>query len=82
MARHATEAKPSKRIAQVKSSKRVAWAKPAQRTASVNQKARKLVANHATSKGRSKRSIASYIKRGTGIASYYVAKYTRFAIAR
>lgn len=29
-----------------------------------------------------KRSVAGYIKRGTGIANYYVAKYTRFAFAK
>jgi len=37
------------------------------------------VAQHASG---SRRSVAAQIRRGTGIANYYVAKYTRFAFAR
>lgn len=29
-----------------------------------------------------KKSVADYIKKGTGIANYYVSKYTRFALAK
>lgn len=63
-------------------------AKPATRTAKAKRAApekyagtknKRHVAQRASAKPR---SVAGHIRRGTGIANHYVAKYTRFAFAR
>ncbi|MEQ1715104.1 MAG: hypothetical protein ABL907_03825 [Hyphomicrobium sp.] len=80
------------RKAHAKPAERSVHAAPARRFAhKAHAKPRTQVAKARTNKGQrhyarhtggSKRSVADYIKRGTGIANHYVAKYTRFAFAR
>lgn len=63
-------------------------AKPATRTAKATHAVTsKYVAHHskrhfAQRANGPSRSVATHIRRGTGIANYYVAKYTRFAFAK
>lgn len=66
-------AAPSKNAVTPKAAKRTAEAKPSKRAAKTH------VAQHAHGP---QRSVAEHIRRGTGIANYYVAKYTRFALAK
>lgn len=42
-------------------------------------KSKRRIAHHASGP---RKSVAGYVRRGTGIANYYVAKYTRFAFAK
>lgn len=63
-------------------------AKPATRTAKATHAVTaKYVVHHskrhfAQRANGPRRSVATHIRRGTGIANYYVAKYTRFAFAK
>jgi hypothetical protein len=75
-------AKPAVRLAKTKpSTKQIATGKRATRVVHAQYQARprERYARHA---GKPRRSVAGYIRRGTGIANYYVAKYTRFALAK
>jgi hypothetical protein len=65
-----TAAKPAARTGKAK------HAAPAKYAAA---KSKRHVAQRASGP---KRSVAGHIRRGTGIANYYVAKYTRFAFAK
>lgn len=71
--RHSAAAQPTKRTSRAKVSVRVTRVRPA-----AHKQTR--YAAYRTSKPR--RSVAGYIKRGTSIANYYVAKYTRIGFAK
>jgi len=84
----AATAKPKDRIAHAaasshavapKTAKHTADAKPSKRAAKT---AAKTQVAHRSTGGASRRSVAGYVQRGTSIANYYVAKYTRFAFSR
>lgn len=62
--------------------KRVAHAKVTVRLARIRPTAHKNVRYAAYRTSKPRRSVAGYIKRGTGIANYYVAKYTRIGFAK
>lgn len=78
---HYAASASKKRLAGAGRPKRLASSKAHQRTAAAKLKQRHPERRVAQARG-SRRSVAGYIKRGTNIANYYVAKYTRFAIAR
>ena len=72
-------AKPAQKVQSAKPATRTAKAKRAAPAKYAAAKPKRQVARSPSAKPR---SVASHIRRGTGIAKSYVAKYTRFALAR
>lgn len=88
---HTDESKPkahvaaeSQTIAIAKHEVRTAQARPAKRIAKGprDKHERTYVTFAARHRAPARRSVAGYVRRGTGIADYYVSKYTRFALAK
>lgn len=78
--RRAHSAPASKSIAKTHHEVRTAQASPSKRSAKARRDTHERTYAHHSKPAH--RNVAGYIKRGTGIANYYVAKYTRFALAK
>lgn len=55
---------------------------PVKRPVEARAKSQDRERHYAQHQGKKKGNVAGYIQKGTSIANYYVAKYTRFALAK